>query len=115
MSRYSGSCSSGCKVEGTKTFTLFSRDFTSEADQESFDDDYAKVFGADGVVTFDEGGLRVTSNPFTATVDIGNEHVKWLRYFNQSFPLQRGGETYLQDYDCRKTTFQRVYSFSPCI
>lgn len=113
MSRYSGSCSSGCKLEGTKTTTLFSRDFTTEADQESFDDDYSKSFGNDGVVTFDEGGLRVTSNPFTARVDIGNEHVKWLAYFDQSFPLQNGGETIYKTTIAGKQHFNESIPFPP--
>lgn len=49
--------------------------------------DFDFVFGSDGVVTSNATGLTVTSNPFTSTIPLGNEHVKWLRYYKDAFPL----------------------------
>ena len=49
--------------------------------------DFNVVFGSDGVVVQDSTGLTVTSNPFTFTIPLGNEHVKWLRYYKTLIPL----------------------------
>lgn len=49
--------------------------------------DFDFVFGTDGVATADQTGLTVVSNPFSATVPVGNEHPKWLRYYKSTFPL----------------------------
>lgn len=49
--------------------------------------DFDLVFGTDGVVTDDATGLTVNSVPFTVTIPLGIEHAKWLRYYNEVFPL----------------------------
>ena len=93
MSGYLGECGSGCVIEGVKQTVLFKRDFTQAPAQDNFDEDYTVIFGSDGVVTFDNGGLNVNSNPFTATVPVGNEHVKWLRYYKNPIQIKSKGET----------------------
>lgn len=56
-------------------------------------DDFNVVFGDDGVVTTNNEGLTVTSVPFTSTIPIGNEHVKWLHYYKNLVPLDKCYET----------------------
>ncbi|AEX61417.1 hypothetical protein mvi_288 [Megavirus vitis] len=52
------------------------------------DEDFDFVFGNDGTVTRnDETGLTVNSVPFTATIPVGNEHPKWLKFYKETFEL----------------------------
>jgi len=53
----------------------------------------ANVFGTDGTTSIDSEGLLIVANPFTATIPIGNEHVKNLRYWNTPFVLSDEYET----------------------
>jgi hypothetical protein len=49
--------------------------------------DFDFVFGTDGTADATANGLQITSNPFTSTIPLGNEHAKWLRYYKSTFPL----------------------------
>lgn len=53
----------------------------------------SNVFGTDGSLSIDSEGLLITANPFTATIPIGNEHTKHLRYYKNSFPVSDDYET----------------------
>ncbi|XWV25352.1 putative fibril associated protein [Tupanvirus deep ocean] len=50
-------------------------------------DDFDFIFGLDGVATADATGLTVNSRVYTSTIPVGNEHVKWLRFHKNVFPL----------------------------
>lgn len=71
---------------------IFSEHTTSEV----LSDFGANVFGTDGIISIDADGLTVNSNPFTTTIDIGNEHPKWLRYWNTPFTLSDDYEIYYE-------------------
>lgn len=47
----------------------------------------ANIFGTDGTMTIDSEGLLIVANPFTATIPLGNEHPKNLRYWKDPFVL----------------------------
>lgn len=49
--------------------------------------DFDFIFGTDGIATADATGLTIRSVPFTSTIPVGNEHVKWLRFHKNVFPL----------------------------
>lgn len=68
--------------------TVFFYDFTKKYNA----NDFKIIFGLDGVESQDENGLKVESNPFSATIPIGNEHVKWLRLYNEPVILPDCGE-----------------------
>ena len=67
----------------------FFYDFTKGYNENDFD----FIFGTDGIVTQDNNGLTVSSVPFKATIPIGNEHVKWLRFNKNVFMLSTKYET----------------------
>lgn len=71
-------CDKGSYYEDKKCKQIYFYDFTQGYNPA----DFTVSFGDDGVVTQDNTGVTVTSNPFTATVPVGNEHVKWLKYNN---------------------------------
>lgn len=50
-------------------------------------------FPLDGTTTIDSNGLFVNANQFTSTIPTGNEHVKNLRYYKNSFVLSDDYET----------------------
>lgn len=56
----------------------------------------SNIFGTDGIISIDAEGLTVNSNPFTATIPQGNEHPKWLRYWNDPFDLSDDYEIYYE-------------------
>lgn len=70
--------------------------FSEHTTAEVLADFGANVFGTDGIVSVDANGLTVNSNPFTTTVPQGNEHPKWLRYWNTPFTLSDDYEIYYE-------------------
>lgn len=56
-------------------------------------DDFNVVFGNDGTTSTSVQGLTVTSVPFTSTIPVGNEHVKWLHYYKDTVTLDKCDET----------------------
>lgn len=70
--------------------------FNEHTTTEMLADFSSNVFGTDGIISIDADGLTVNSNPFTVTTDIGNEHPKWLRYWNNSFDLSDDYEIYYE-------------------
>jgi len=53
----------------------------------------ANIFGTDGTMSIDSEGLLIVANPFTATIPLGNEHSKNLRYWKDPFVLSEDYET----------------------
>ncbi|HEY9703861.1 MAG TPA: DUF6081 family protein, partial [Allocoleopsis sp.] len=69
---------------------VFQRDFTKGWNPSEF----SFVFGLDGAESQNStNGLTVSSVPFTATTPIGNEHVKWLRFYKNPYVLPSTHET----------------------
>lgn len=69
--------------------TVFFYDFKTRFDLM----EYPITFGSDGTVTQSSTtGLTVDSNPFTATIPVGNEHPKWLHYYKDPAILPDVGE-----------------------
>lgn len=61
--------------------------FKNHTIEEVQNDFNAFIFGTDGTMSIDSEGLLVVANPFTATIPLGNEHPKNLRYWNSPFTL----------------------------
>ena len=70
--------------------------FNEHTTDEVLADFNANVFGNDGIISIDAEGLTVNSNPFTTTSDIGNEHPKWLHYYNTPYNLSDDYEIYYE-------------------
>jgi len=74
--------------EGRSAELIFHRDFKKKWNPDEFN----FIFGADGVETQNATGLTVTSVPFTSTIPLGNEHVKWLKFYKNPAVLPCGKE-----------------------
>ena len=70
--------------------------FNEHTTEEVLEDFGSNVFGTDGIISIDEEGLTVNSNPFKTTIPQGNEHPKWLRYWNDPFELSDDYEIYYE-------------------
>jgi hypothetical protein len=70
--------------------------FNEHTTSEVLEDFGANVFGNDGIISIDADGLTVNSNPFKTTIPKGNEHPKWLRYWNDPFILSDDYEIYYE-------------------
>lgn len=70
--------------------------FTEHTAQDVLNDFNANIFGTDGTLSIDNEGLLIVANPFTATIPLGNEHSKHLRYYKNAFPLSDCYETYYE-------------------
>lgn len=69
--------------------TVFFYDFKTRYDP----DEFTVTFGSDGCAEqCPATGLKVTSNPFTSTVPVGNDHPKWLHYYKDPAVLPDAGE-----------------------
>jgi len=69
-------------------------DHTLEETLENFTNSLGPlVFPTDGTTSLDNAGLLVDAPIFTSTLPVGNEHVKNLRYYRNSFALSDSYET----------------------
>lgn len=85
---------SNCKPKCDKVLVKYK--FKDHYASEVLEDFNSNVFGTDGTLSIDAEGLLVVANPFTATVPLGNEHAKHLRYWNESFCLSDDYEIYYE-------------------